>query len=133
MKHLIALTAATLLAAPLAAQDFSEGSQAKTWNLYVEVPATFEATVVDLLCEFTGDCPSDCGAGSRQLGLKRTADDVLVLAMKNNQPAFSSAATDLAPYCNQIVQVDGLMIEDEDFPVSNIYLVQITIAKDPFS
>ena len=115
---------ALLLAAPLSAQDFSQGSEAKTWNLYAEVPATFEATVVDLLCELTGDCPQDCGAGRRQLGLKRTADDVLVLAMKNNQPAFSGAASDLAPFCNQVVQVDGLLIEDSDFPVKNIYLVQ---------
>ena len=112
------------LATVAAAQDFSEGSKAKTWNLYAEVPATFEATVVDILCELTGDCPTDCGAGSRQLGLKRTVDDVLVLAMKNNQPAFTGAATDLAPYCNMTVQVDGLMIEDEDFPIRNVYLVQ---------
>lgn len=124
MKKIISFAVLSLLASPLAAQDFSEGSEAKTWNLYAEVPATFEATVVDLLCELTGDCPEDCGAGSRQLGLKRTADDVIVLAMKNSQPAFSGAASDLAPYCNQVVQVDGLMIEDEDFPVSNIYLVQ---------
>ena len=47
MKHLIALLA--LAASPLAAQDFSEGSEAKSWNLYAEVPATFEAEVVDVL------------------------------------------------------------------------------------
>ncbi len=113
-----------LVAGTAGAQDFSANSQAKTWNLYAEVPAAFEAQVVDLLCEFTGDCPEDCGAGKRQLGLKRTADDVLVLAMKNAQPAFSGAAVDLAPYCNQTVMVDGLMITDSDFPVDNIYLVQ---------
>lgn len=124
MKQLLRTAFICFWATPLLAQDFSEGSQAKTWNLYAEVPAKFEATVVDLLCEFTGDCPADCGAGTRQLGLKRTVDDVIVLAMKNNQPAFTGAAVDLAPYCNQMVQVDGLMIEDEDFPVKNIYLVQ---------
>ena len=122
MKHLIALLALT--ASPLAAQDFSAGSEAKTWNLYAEVPATFEAKVVDILCELTGDCPDDCGEGTRQMGLIRTADDVMVLPLKNNQPAFTGAATDLAPYCNQTVQVDGLMIEDEDFPINNVYLVQ---------
>ncbi|MFK7764291.1 MAG: hypothetical protein AB8B62_13600 [Roseobacter sp.] len=115
---------ALLLTTPLAAQDFSAGSEAKTWNLYAEVPAKFDATVVDLLCELTGDCATDCGAGARQLGLKRTADDVIVLPMKNSQPAFTGAATDLAPYCNQTITVDGLMIEDEDFPVKNVYLVQ---------
>ncbi|MEL7126991.1 MAG: hypothetical protein AAGK30_12190, partial [Pseudomonadota bacterium] len=65
LKHLTALVA--LIATPLAAQDFSEGSEARSWNLYAEVPAKFEAKVVDLVCEFTGDCPADCGAGKRQL------------------------------------------------------------------
>lgn len=116
--------AVAALGSGASAQDFSEGSQAKTWNLYAEVPAKFEATVIDLLCELTGDCAADCGGGNRQLGLKRTADDVIVPAIKNNRPAFSGAATDLAPFCNQVVEVDGLMIEDEDFPVNNIYPVQ---------
>ena len=122
MKHLIALLA--LAASPLAAQDFSEGSEAKSWNLYAEVPATFEAKVVDVLCNLTGNCPDNCGDGTRQLGLIRTADNVMVLPLKNNQPAFTGAATDLAPYCDQTVQVDGLLIEDEDLNASNIYLVQ---------
>lgn len=53
------LTAAlALMASPLTAQDFSEGSEARSWNLYAEMPAKFEATVVDLLCTFTGDCPA---------------------------------------------------------------------------
>ena len=109
---------------PAMAQDFSEGSTAKTWNLYAEVPAKFEATVVDLLCNLTGDCPSDCGAGQRQLGLLRTADQVMVLPMKNNQPAFTGAAVDLAPFCGQTVTVDGLLIEDPDLGAKNIYQVQ---------
>ncbi|MFT6024229.1 MAG: hypothetical protein ACI9PY_002354 [Ascidiaceihabitans sp.] len=122
MKHFIAILA--LAASPLAAQDFSEGSEARSWNLYAEVPATFEAKVVDVMCTLTGNCPDNCGDGTRQLGLIRTADDVMVLPLKNNQPAFTGAATDLAPYCGQTVQVDGLLIEDEDLNASNIYLVQ---------
>ncbi|MEQ6248796.1 hypothetical protein ABMC89_07895 [Sulfitobacter sp. HNIBRBA3233] len=115
---------ACLLAFPVAAQDFSAGSEAKPWNLYAEQPARFEARVVDLLCTFTGNCPEDCGAGRRQLGLERVADGVLVLPMKNAQPAFSGAAVDLVPYCNQTVEVDGLMIVDPDLGADNIYLVQ---------
>lgn len=117
-------TALTLIAAPLAAQDFSENSEAKTWNLYAEVPATFDAKVVDVMCELTADCPANCGDGDRQLALLRSADNVLVMALKNNQPAFTGAVTDLLPYCGQDITVDGLMIEDEDFPVKNTYLVQ---------
>ena len=129
MKRFFA-TALALLAAPLAAQDFSENSEAKTWNLYAEVPALFDATVVDIMCDITGDCPADCGGGDRQLGLKRSADGVLVLAMKNNQPAFTGAVVDLLPYCGQDVTVDGLLIDDEDFPVKNVYLVQRIKAGD---
>ena len=123
MRHalILALLAAP---APTLAQDFSEGSQAKSWNLYGEVPATFEARVVDALCELTGDCPDDCGGGSRQLALVRSADNVMVMPLKNNQAAFSGAATDLAPYCGMTVQVDGLMIEDEDLGAHNVYMVQ---------
>ncbi len=124
MMRFSLLPALALLAAPLDAQDFSENSKAKTWNLYAEAPATFEAKVVDVMCELTGDCPANCGDGDRQLALLRKADDVLVMALKNNQPAFTGAVVDLLPYCGQEVAVDGLMIEDEDFPIKNVYLVQ---------
>lgn len=123
---LIALLAAPAFtsATTASAQDFSANSKAKSWNLYAEKPARFQARVVDLLCELTGDCPADCGAGSRQMGLIRSADNVLVLAMKNGQAAFSGAAVDLAPYCNQLVEVDGLMIDDPDLNARNLYMVQ---------
>ncbi|WP_299769952.1 hypothetical protein [uncultured Tateyamaria sp.] len=125
MKKLIAFLA--MVASPLAAQDFSEGSEARSWNLYAEVPAKFEATVVDLLCTFTGDCPADCGAGKRQLGLLRTADDTLILPMKNSQPAFTGAAVELQPFCNQTITVDGLMIDDPELGANNVYLVQTIV------
>ncbi|MEM7469813.1 MAG: hypothetical protein AAF340_00565 [Pseudomonadota bacterium] len=122
MKRLIATLA--LLATPLSAQDFSEGSNAREWNLYAESPATFEATVVDLLCTVAGDCANECGDG-RQLGLLRSVDDVLVYPNKNSQTSFNGAAYDLHPYCGKLVDVDGLLIEDEDIPgATNIYLVQ---------
>ncbi|UWR24095.1 hypothetical protein K3756_04090 [Sulfitobacter sp. S190] len=118
------LAALALSCAPVLAQDFSENSEAKTWNLYAEVPARFEAQVVDLLCHLADDCPEDCGGGLRQLGLLRSADDTLILPLKNGQPAFSGAAVDLLPYCTQTVEVDGLMIEDPDLGATNVYLVQ---------
>ncbi|WP_299146132.1 hypothetical protein [uncultured Tateyamaria sp.] len=122
MKHLIAILA--LAASPLAAQNFSEGSEARSWNLYAEVPAKFDAEVVDVLCTLTGDCPDDCGAGKRQLGLVRAADGVLVLPMKNSQPAFTGAAVELAPFCGQQVTVDGLMLDDPELGANNVYLLQ---------
>lgn len=128
MKRLIAALA--LLASPLAAQDFSENSKARSWNLYGENPALFEAKVVDIMCELTSDCPANCGDGERQIGLVRTADDVLMFVNKNNQPAFTGAVVDLLPYCGQEVTVDGLIITDEDFPIDNVYLVQRIKAGD---
>jgi len=118
------LAAAALAAAPLAAQDFSEGSEARSWNLYAEQPARFGARVVDVLCELTGDCPADCGGGTRQMGLVRSVDGVMVLALKNNQPNFMGAAAELAPFCNQTVTVDGLLLDDPDLGAKHVYQVQ---------
>lgn len=122
-----ALLIAALIAAPasLMAQDFSEGSEAKSWNLFAETPAKFEAKVVDILCELTGDCPNNCGDGNRQLGLVRAADNVLVFPNKNSQTGFQGAAADLLPYCQQDVEVDGLLLEDPDLGARNVYLVQL--------
>ena len=122
-----ALIATLVLALPAAAQDFSEGSEASSWNLSAEKPAKFEARVVDILCELSGDCPPNCGDGARQLGLVRAADEVLVFPNKNSQPAFTGAAVELLPFCGKDVVVDGLLIEDPELGATNIYLVQ-TIA-----
>jgi hypothetical protein len=111
-------------ALPATAQDFSAGSTAKPWNLYAEQPAFFEAKVVDVTCEITGDCPADCGAGARQLGLLRSADGVLVYPNKNAQALFTGAAQELLPYCGQQVEVDGLLLNDPEIGANNIYLVQ---------
>ncbi len=115
---------AALAAGTAAAQDFSDGSEARSWNLFAEQPARFEARVVDILCELSGDCPADCGGGARQLGLVRAADNVLVYPNKNAQPIFTGAALELLPFCGQDVEVDGLLIEDPDLGATNIYLLQ---------
>lgn len=114
----------SLLATPALAQDFSEGSEAKAWNLQGETPARFEARVTDMLCAVTGDCPADCGGGARQLGLERSADGVLVYPMKNGQPVFAGAAVDLQPYCGETVEVDGLLITNPENGARNVYMVQ---------
>ena len=113
-----------MLASPVIAQDFSAGSEAKSWNLYAEQPARFEATVVDPLCLLTGDCPENCGDGQRQLALLRAVDQMLIYAVKNNQPIFTGAANELAPFCGKSVEVDGLMLVDSDVGLNNLYQVQ---------
>ncbi|MGQ0565043.1 MAG: hypothetical protein ACT4OK_08220 [Gemmobacter sp.] len=117
--------AALLLATPVFSQDFSAGSKAAPWNLYAESPALFEATVVDPLCVLTGDCPADCGAGKRQLALLRSADQAMILPLKNTQPVFTGAANDLQPYCGKVVEVDGLTLTDPDIGLQNVFQIQL--------
>jgi hypothetical protein len=113
MKHMIMVFA--LLASPaLAAGEFAAGSKAKSWSLLGEENALFEGTVTDALCAITGDCPADCGAGKRQMGVLRGADGQFLLASKNTQPAFTGANVDLAPYCGKQVEVDGLLVGDPE-------------------
>lgn len=121
MKHLAALLC--LCATPGLAADFSAGSDAQSWGLPAEKPARFEAKVVDVLCTLTGDCPDNCGAGKRQLGLLRSADNALILPAKNGEP-FTGAVVDLLPHCGKMVEVDGLMIDDPAIGAHNIYAVQ---------
>lgn len=115
---------ACALAGPTGAQDFSAGSEAASWGLLGEKPARFEAEVVDILCQLAGDCPADCGGGARQLGLLRAVDGVLVLPMKNGQPVFSGAVADLAPFCGQTVEVDGLFVGEPEATPAPFFMVQ---------
>ena len=107
------------------AQDFSQGSEAKEWGLIGEQKARFAATVVDPLCELTGDCPDNCGDGRRQLALIREADGVMVLPLKNSQAAFTGAPVELLPFCGQAVEVDGVLLEDAEVGSKNVYMVQL--------
>ncbi|MEL6586420.1 MAG: hypothetical protein AAFY65_10225 [Pseudomonadota bacterium] len=113
-----------ICAGPAVAQDFSEGSEARTWNLFAEEPARFTATVTDPLCELSGQCAENCGNGTRQLVLLREADGVMVFPLKNGQPAFTGAVNELAPFCGQSIEVDGLMLNDPEIGAQNVYLIQ---------
>lgn len=125
MRNLAVALAALFIAGPALAGEFSEGSQAKEWNLSNEETATFSGKVVDILCELTGDCPADCGAGVRQLGILRSADNALVPVLKNGQTSFNGAGVDLLPYCGKMVDVDGLLIGYEDQTPVKLYMVQL--------
>ena len=88
---------------------------AEEWGIDGEKKARFEAKVVDVLCELTGDCPADCGSGKRQLGLLRD-DGTLVLAVKNVD-IFAGAADDLKGFCNKRIVADGLLINNPKMPL----------------
>lgn len=81
-------------------------SAADSWNLPDEEEVRFDAKVTDVLCVLSGDCPPDCGAGKRVLGLLKD-DGELVLPIKNGGP-FTGATADLLPYCGAVVTADGL-------------------------
>lgn len=83
---------------------------AKSWGVTGEEIARFQGKVVDIACELAGDCPADCGAGMRQLGVLKS-DGVLVMTSKNQTP-FSGTADDLVEFCGQEVEVDGLFTEN---------------------
>ena len=88
---------------------------AEEWGIDGEKKARFEAKVVDVLCELTGDCPADCGSGKRQLGLLRD-DGTLVLAVKNFD-IFAGAADDLKGFCGKRIVADGLLINNPKIPL----------------
>jgi len=99
-----AILSTIVLMAALAVTGTAQAAQ--SWGLPNEEEVRFEATVVDMLCELTGDCPAECGAGKRQLGLLMD-DGKLILPLKN-QVAFAGAVDELVDFCGKRVVVDGL-------------------------
>ena len=61
------------------------------------------------------------------MGILRSSDGHFILANKNGQPAFTGATVDLAPYCGQIVEVDGLLVGDPEITpgLGNAKLFQV--------
>ncbi len=111
----VAVVAAGLLTA-------STARAAESWGLPGEEIVRFEAKVVDLLCELTGDCPARCGAGKRQLGLLKD-DATLVLPLKN-QTFFSGAADELIDFCAKRVVADGLMVTNRGYTIFALQFVK---------
>ena len=97
-RLLFALALVTVVVGPAQAAD--------EWGLPGEEVVRFEAKVVDILCELTGNCAEGCGAGRRQLGLL-TDEGRLVLPLKNFTP-FSGATAELTDFCGKRVVADGL-------------------------
>lgn len=95
---------------------------AQSWGLIGEEKARFEAKVVDVLCELTGNCPDNCGGGGRQLGLLKD-DGTLIMPLKNVVP-FAGAAHDLLPYCGRRVVADGLFANNRGHRVFALQFVR---------
>ncbi len=95
---------------------------AEEWGLPDEKKARFEAKVVDVLCELTGNCPANCGDGKRQLGLIDKAGK-LVLPFKNATP-FAGAAADLKDFCGRKVIADGLFTTGQGYRIFALQYVR---------
>ena len=128
-----AMTLVAFLMAPSIAfaeeGQFSAGSSAKEFGLQEEEKALFSGKVVDVACELSGDCPDNCGAGNRILGVVRDADNQLVMVLKNAQFSFNGPVEDLLPFCGQSVDVDGLLIGDPEVYGVKFFMVQKIKAK----
>jgi len=95
---------------------------AEEWGLIGEEVTRFEATVVDVRCELTGDCPAACGDGAGQLGLL-TDQGKLILAYKNAVP-FAGAVVELAPFCAKRVVAEGLFATNRGVTVFALQFVR---------
>jgi len=94
----------------------SPGAEAaEEWGIEGEAKARFEAKVVDIACELSGNCPADCGGGKRQLGLLK--DDGTLLLVAKNFDIFAGATVDLIGFCNKRIVADGLMIQTKHMPL----------------
>jgi len=111
LKTIIATAALALCISPLQAAD--------EWGLPNEKPTTFNVKVVDILCEITKDCPANCGAGKRQLGLL-TDDGKLIPVLKNVEP-FAGGVNELIGHCNKKITADGLLL---NHPKMTMFVIQ---------
>jgi hypothetical protein len=95
---------------------------AEEWGLPEEKISRFEAKVVDVLCELSGDCPKACGGGKRQLGLLNKAGK-LILPLKNNV-IFAGTTDDLIEFCGKQVIADGLLTTNRGYTVFALQFVK---------
>jgi len=95
---------------------------AEEWGLPNEKVARFEAKVVDVACELTGDCPPNCGGGKRQLGLV-DGKGRLVLPLKNQVP-FAGSAWELSDFCGKQVIADGLFSTNRGYTIFALQFVR---------
>ena len=108
-----------IIASAFAALAGAPASAADGWGIEHEKIVEITGRVVDIACTLKADCPPDCGAGTRQLGL--LTPDGKLRAVVKGPVEFAGPVRDLAPFCGKTVQIDGLLIEN---PAINIVMVQ---------
>ena len=94
--------------------------EVQKWGISGVEVAEFSGEVVDVLCELSGNCTDECGAGTRQLGIKTSQGTVLIAKDVNY---YSGAAEELWPFCNQELTVNGQFTESLNtrvFQIQNV-------------
>ena len=107
---LSALVFAALASAPVRAAD--------AWGIEHEKVVEITGRVVDIACTLKGDCPPDCGAGKRQLGL--VTPEGKLRAVVKGPVDFAGPVRDLIAFCGRSVQVDGLLVENPAITIVQI-------------
>ena len=116
-----------LASAALAAFVSSPLRAAEAWGIEHEKVVEITGKVVDLVCALKGDCPPDCGAGKRQLGLL-TPDNKLRAVVKG-PVEFAGPVHDLKRWCGKTVQVDGLLVENPAITIVQIQNIRESAEK----
>jgi len=95
--------------------------EVSAWPISNAEERALSGTVVDVLCELNGNCTDSCGDGKRQLALK--TEEAGIILVSKNLTNYTGAADELSPYCDQVVDVNGLFTEHRGvrfFQVQNI-------------
>ena len=101
---------ATMAANAVLSAFSSLAQTADEWGIEGEKVVRYDAKVVDILYELSGDCPANCGGDKRQLGLLK--DDGTLWPVVKNNDLFAGAVDDLIEYCGKKITADGLEIHN---------------------
>lgn len=94
--------------------------EVQKWGISGAEVGELSGEVVDVLCEVSGNCADQCGAGTRQLGIKTEQGMVLIAKDLN---LYTGAAEELWPLCNQPLVVNGQFTESLNtrfFQIQNV-------------
>ena len=116
MSTLMMVTVASLLMSACA----TPVGEVQKWGISGVEVAELSGEVVDVLCEISSNCTDQCGAGSRQLGIK-TKEGMVLIAKDLN--FYTGGVEELWPFCNQQIVVNGLFTESAStrmFQIQNV-------------
>ncbi len=100
--------------------------QVERWGISGVEVAELSGEVVDVLCEVSGNCVEQCGAGTRQMGLK-TEQGMVLIAKDLNR--YTGAAEELWPFCSQQLVVNGQFTETGSLRFFQVHTVRLPKGK----